>query len=165
MNGAPIVRTDVELEAHLRPWRAGGERLVLSNGAFDLLHVGHVRSLEDARSRGDRLVVGVNTDESVRASKGAGRPIVPEAERAELVAALRCVDLVVLFGERTAAPLIEKVRPRIHAKGRDYTTASVPEAELVRSLGGEVAIVGDPKDHATTDVIARIRALVLGTDS
>jgi len=140
--------------------RQAGARIVLTNGAFDLFHVGHLRALEDAKSRGDFLVVGVNSDASVRLGKGPGRPVVPEAERAEIVAGIGCVDLVTLFGERDARRLIERVRPRIHAKGRDYTEQNVPERELVRSLGGEVAIVGDPKDHATTDLIARIRALI-----
>lgn len=154
-----IVPDDGALQARLAGWRAEGLRIVLTNGAFDLLHVGHLRALEDARGRGDRLVVGVNADVSVQASKGSHRPIVPEAERAELVAGLACVDCVILFSEVTAEPLITRVRPDVHAKGRDYTVETVPEAKLVRSLGGEVAIVGDPKDHATTDVIAKIREL------
>jgi D-glycero-beta-D-manno-heptose 1-phosphate adenylyltransferase len=138
--------------------RAKGARVVLTNGAFDLLHVGHVRALEDAKSRGDFLVVGVNTDASVRASKGPTRPIVPEAERAELVAALGCVDCVVLFSETTAEALVRRVRPRIYAKGRDYRGDDLPERDAVLSVGGEIALVGDPKDHSTTDVVARIQA-------
>jgi D-glycero-beta-D-manno-heptose 1-phosphate adenylyltransferase len=130
---------------------------VLSNGAFDLIHVGHVRSLEHARSLGDLLVVAVNSDRSVRALKGEGRPIVPERERAEIVAALRCVDLVTIFDETTVEETIRLVRPDVHAKGRDYTAASVPERALVEQLGGTVVIVGDPKDHATSDLIRKIR--------
>ncbi|HWE25716.1 MAG TPA: adenylyltransferase/cytidyltransferase family protein [Myxococcales bacterium] len=138
------------------------KRLVaVANGAFDLLHVGHVRYLEAAKelSRGGLLVVGVNTDRSVRASKGAKRPIVPEGERAELVAALGCVDLVVLFDEPDALALLTALRPDLHVKGTDYTEDSVPERELVARLGGRTVIAGDAKEHSTTDVIARIREL------
>jgi rfaE bifunctional protein nucleotidyltransferase chain/domain len=137
--------------------RSRGGRVVLSNGAFDLLHVGHVRSLEHARSLGDLLVVAVNSDRSVRELKGPGRPVVPEQERAELVAGLACVDLVTIFDERTVEELIRLLRPEVHAKGRDYTESSVPERALVEACGGRVVIVGDPKDHASTDLIARIR--------
>jgi len=137
--------------------RAGGKTIVFANGAFDLLHVGHVRYLEAARREGDWLVVGVNSDSSVRASKGDGRPVLPEAERAEIVAALGCVDAVVLFDETSPADLIAALRPAVHAKGTDYTSDSVPERHVVASYGGRTAIVGDPKDHATTDLIERIR--------
>jgi rfaE bifunctional protein nucleotidyltransferase chain/domain len=133
-----------------------GKIVVFANGAFDLLHVGHVRYLEAARGEGDFLVVGVNSDRSVREAKGAGRPILPEGERAEIVAAMRCVDAVVLFDEESPAELIRELRPDVHAKGTDYTAESVPERDVVASYGGRVAIVGDPKDHATTDIVSRI---------
>ena len=141
--------------------RVQGRLVAVANGAFDLLHVGHVRYLEGAKAltRGGLLVVGVNTDESVRASKGPKRPIVPERERAELVAALGCVDLVVLFDEPDALALLSALRPDLHVKGTDYTEESVPERDLVARLGGRTAIAGDGKEHSTTDVIARIREL------
>ncbi len=134
-----------------------GRKLVFANGAFDLLHVGHVRYLEAARLEGDWLLVGVNSDASVRRLKGEGRPIVPEGERAEIVAALRCVDAVVLFDESSPADLIAEIRPAVHAKGTDYTVDSVPERAVVEQAGGRVAIVGDPKDHATTELVERLR--------
>ena len=135
--------------------------VAVANGAFDLLHVGHVRYLQGAKdlTRGGLLVVGVNTDRSVRASKGPGRPILPERERAELVAALGCVDLVVLFDEPDAVELLTALRPDLHVKGTDYTEESVPEREVVARLGGRTAIAGDAKDHSTTDLVARIREL------
>ena len=137
--------------------RARGRRVVFANGAFDLLHAGHVRYLEAARREGDWLVVAVNSDESVARSKGSGRPIVPADERAEIVAALECVDAVVVFGEDSPALLLAEVRPDVHAKGTDYTSESVPERDVVAGYGGRTVIVGDPKDHATTDLIDRIR--------
>ena len=133
--------------------RRGGARIVLANGCFDILHVGHVRYLEGARALGDLLVVGINSDEQVRALKGEGRPLVPERERAEMVAALRAVDLVTIFNEPTVESLLRAVRPDIHAKGTDYTEETVPERDVVRSLGGRVAIVGDPKDHSTSEML------------
>ena len=141
--------------------RAQGRVVAVANGAFDLLHVGHVRYLQGAKdlTRGGLLVVGVNTDRSVRASKGPGRPILPERERAELVAALGCVDLVVLFDEPDAVELLTALRPDLHVKGTDYTEESVPEREVVARLGGRTAIAGDAKDHSTTDLLARIREL------
>lgn len=137
--------------------RAKGRRVVFANGAFDLLHAGHVRYLEAARREGDWLLVAVNSDESVARSKGAGRPIVPVDERAEIVAALECVDAVVVFGEDSPAGLLGEIRPDVHAKGTDYTSESVPERGAVAKYGGRTVIVGDPKDHATTDLIERIR--------
>lgn len=134
-----------------------GKTVVFANGAFDLLHVGHVRYLEAARAQGDFLIVGVNSDRSVRESKGPGRPILSDAERAEIVAALGCVDAVVVFDEKSPAELIREIRPDVHAKGTDYSAESVPEKDVVSSYGGRVAIVGDPKDHATTDLLSRIR--------
>jgi len=131
-------------------------QVVFANGAFDLFHAGHVRYLEAARAEGDWLIVGVNSDASVSRSKGAGRPIVPAAERAEIVAALECVGAVVVFEEDSPAALLEELRPDVHAKGTDYTPESVPEREVVATYGGRTVIVGDPKDHATTDLIERI---------
>jgi rfaE bifunctional protein nucleotidyltransferase chain/domain len=151
-----ILSRDALLEAAAR-LRASGKSVVFANGAFDLIHVGHVRYLEAARAEGDWLVVGVNTDRSVRASKGPGRPVIPEQERAEIVAALACVDAVVLFDEDSPAGLISQLRPETHAKGTDYTAEAVPERAAVAAYGGRTVIVGDPKDHATTDVIARLR--------
>ena len=139
--------------------RGEGQRIVLANGVFDLLHVGHVRYLTAARALGDVLFVGVNGDAAVRRLKGPGRPLMPAAERVELLAALRPVDHVVLFEEDTADRLVALLRPDVHAKGTDYTAASVPEAASVRAAGGRVEIVGDPKEHGTRDVIAQIRKL------
>ena len=136
--------------------RAEGRRIVLANGCFDLLHVGHVRYLDAARRLGDVLVVGVNSDAAVARLKGPGRPLMPAAERVELLSALRAVDHVVVFDDDTADALIAAIRPDVHAKGTDYTPDSVPERETVHAYGGRVAIVGDPKDHATRDVIGRI---------
>jgi rfaE bifunctional protein nucleotidyltransferase chain/domain len=129
---------------------------VLANGCFDLLHVGHVRYLAAARRLGDVLFVGINGDAAVTRLKGPGRPLMPAAERVEMLSALRAVDHVVVFEEDTADRLVAAVRPHVHAKGTDYTAVSVPEAASVRAAGGEVAIVGDPKDHATRDLIGRI---------
>lgn len=137
--------------------RRVGRRVVLANGAFDLLHAGHVRYLEAARAEGDWLVVAVNSDASVARSKGRERPIVPAPERAEIVAALGCVDAVVVFEEDSPAALLDEMRPDVHAKGTDYTSDSVPERGVVAAYGGRTVIVGDPKDHATTDLIERIR--------
>lgn len=139
-----------ELQALVTSARDDGETIVLTNGAFDLLHVGHLRYLQGAKEHGDRLVVALNSDDSVREAKGPTRPVVPESERAELVAALFVVDWVVIFNEKTVEGIIESIRPNVHAKGTDYTADSVPEAALVRQLGGRVEIVGDPKDHSTS---------------
>jgi len=144
------------LEAALRSERAAGRRIALANGLFDLLHVGHVRYLRAARAEADRLVVAVNSDASARALKGPGHPIVPQAERCEILAALECVDYVTLFSEPTADGVIRALAPEVHCKGTDYTPESVPERSAVREVGGRVAIVGDPKDHATRDLIRRI---------
>jgi rfaE bifunctional protein nucleotidyltransferase chain/domain len=138
--------------------RAAGRLVVLANGCFDLLHVGHVRYLEDARALGDLLIVGVNSDAAVRRLKGPGRPLMPAGERAELVAALRAVDHVVVFDDDTADRLVALLRPAIHAKGTDYTPDSVPERTSVSAVGGRVAITGDAKEHSTRDVIAEILA-------
>lgn len=138
--------------------RAAGHTVALANGCFDLLHVGHVRYLESSAREADVLVVAVNDDEAVRELKGPGRPILAAAERAELVAALRCVHYVVLFPERTVGPLLMELRPDVHCKGTDYTVDSVPERDVVKRYGGRTAIVGDPKDHSTRDLLARIAA-------
>jgi rfaE bifunctional protein nucleotidyltransferase chain/domain len=136
--------------------RARGRRVVLANGCFDLLHVGHVRYLAAARALGDMLIVGLNSDASVRRLKGPGRPLMPAAERAEILAALAAVDHVVVFDDDTADRLVALLRPAVHAKGTDYTPDSVPEAASVRAAGGEVAIAGDPKAHSTRDLIDEI---------
>lgn len=136
--------------------RRNGARIVFANGCFDILHVGHVRYLEAAKALGDLLVVGINTDAQVRALKGAGRPFVPERERAEVIASIRAVDLVTIFPEATVETLLIAIRPDIHAKGTDYTTDTVPEREVVRSYGGRVAIVGDPKDHSSSQMLMRL---------
>jgi rfaE bifunctional protein nucleotidyltransferase chain/domain len=136
--------------------RAAGRTIAFANGCFDLLHVGHIRYLEGAAAEADRLVVAVNDDESVRRLKGEGRPILTAADRAELVASLRWVDYVVIFSEPTVGPLLEALRPDVHCKGTDYTIDTVPEREIVKGYGGRTAIVGDPKDHSTRDLLSRI---------
>ena len=136
--------------------RARGRSIAFANGCFDLLHVGHIRYLESASREGDVLVVAVNDDDSVRHLKGPGRPILPATDRAELVAALRCVDYVVIFPEPTVGPLLTALRPDVHCKGTDYTVNSVPERDIVEAYGGRTAIVGDPKDHSTRDLLSRI---------
>ena len=136
--------------------RAAGRSIAFANGIFDLLHVGHTRYLQAAAAEADRLIVAVNGDE-VAARKGPGRPILPATDRAELVAALRGVDYVTIFAEPTVAPLLELLKPDVHCKGTDYTAETVPERETVLSYGGRIAIVGDPKDHSTRDLLNRIR--------
>lgn len=142
-----------ELRERVERWRASGEQIVLANGNFDLLHVGHVRYLRGAKELGGKIVVAINSDESVRALKGKGRPIMPAEERAEIVAALVDVDAVVIFPELDVRALIREIRPDIQAKGTDYTKESVPERDAVAEYGGRVAIVGDPKDHSTSEII------------
>jgi rfaE bifunctional protein nucleotidyltransferase chain/domain len=142
-----------QLRERVESWRRAGERITLANGGFDLLHVGHVRYLRGAKALGGRLVVAVNSDESVRALKGNGRPIMPAEERAEIVAALADVDAVVIFQELDVRPIIREIRPDIQAKGTDYTAESVPERDTVAEYGGSVEIVGDPKDHSTSEII------------
>jgi rfaE bifunctional protein nucleotidyltransferase chain/domain len=145
-----------ELLRRIARERREGRTIAVANGCFDLLHVGHLRYLEGAAAEGDRLVVAVNDDESVRRLKGEGRPILSAGDRAELVAALRWVDYVVIFPEPTVGPLLEAIRPDVHCKGTDYTSETVPERDVVRAYGGRIAIVGDPKDHSTRDLLARI---------
>jgi rfaE bifunctional protein nucleotidyltransferase chain/domain len=142
-----------ELRQHVEQWRRAGDRVVLANGNFDLLHVGHVRYLHGAKELGGKLVVAINSDESVRTLKGEGRPVMPAEERAEIVAALSDVDAVVIFPELDVRALIRQIRPDIQAKGTDYTVDSVPERDAVAEYGGRVAIVGDPKDHSTSEII------------
>jgi rfaE bifunctional protein nucleotidyltransferase chain/domain len=139
----------------VRRWRAAGEQVILANGCFDLLHVGHVRYLRAAKSLGGKLVVAVNSDSSARALKGEGRPRVPEAERAEILAALADVDAVVVFDSLNVTDVIRLLRPDVHAKGTDYTADNVPERDVVIACGGRVEIVGDPKDHSTTELLRR----------
>jgi rfaE bifunctional protein nucleotidyltransferase chain/domain len=155
MTASKILSRSQLIEAAQRA-RESGKAVVFANGAFDLLHVGHVRYLQAARHEGDWLAVGVNSDVSVTRAKGPSRPILPDAERAEIVAALSCVDAVTIFDEDSPAELISAIRPDVHAKGTDYTADGVPERKIVASYGGRTVIVGDPKDHATTDVIERI---------
>ena len=145
------------LVARVAAERRAGRTIAFANGVFDLLHVGHLRYLEGAAREADVLVVAVNDDAAVRALKGPDRPVLPAADRAELVAALRCVHAVVVFPEPTVTPLLELLRPDVHCKGTDYTVATVPERETVRAYGGRTAIVGDPKGHSTRDVLRAIR--------
>jgi rfaE bifunctional protein nucleotidyltransferase chain/domain len=142
-----------QLRHRVEEWRRTGERVILANGNFDLLHVGHVRYLSGAKALGGKLVVAINSDASVRALKGEGRPIMPEDERAEIVAALADVDAVVIFPELNVREIIREIRPDVQAKGTDYTAASVPERDTVAECGGRVEIVGDPKDHSTSEII------------
>jgi rfaE bifunctional protein nucleotidyltransferase chain/domain len=153
--GARIVDRN-RLIARVAIARRHGARIVLANGCFDIVHVGHVRYLEAARALGDLLVVGINADEQVRRLKGPGRPFVSERERAEVVAALRAVDLVTIFAEPTVEALLRALRPDVHAKGTDYTEETVPEREVVRAYGGRVAIVGDPKDHSSSQMVMQL---------
>jgi rfaE bifunctional protein nucleotidyltransferase chain/domain len=145
-----------DLAGRCRGWREEGLSVVLVNGAFDVLHVGHLRYLAAARAHGDRLVVAVNSDHSVRLSKGELRPIIPEAERVEILSHLWMVDNICLFDDKTVAPVLETLKPQVHAKGTDYTVDTVPEREVVAAYGGRTEICGDPKDHATTDLIGII---------
>jgi len=137
-------------------WRAEGKRVALANGVFDLLHVGHVRYLQGARALADVLVVAVNSDASTRANKGPGRPVIPEHERAELLAALACVDAVVVFGDRDVRAIIRALRPDVHVKGTDYTPEGIPERDEVLAYGGKVAVAGDPKDHSTSALVKQL---------
>src|SRR5258705_2899412 len=151
-----LVLTREELIRRVRDTGKPGARIVLANGCFDVLHVGHIRYLQGARALGEILVVGINSDEQVAAQKGAGRPIIPASERAEIVASLEGVAYVSIFDEPTVTELLLALKPDIHAKGTDYTEETVPERDVVRSYGGRVAIVGDPKDHSTSEMLARL---------
>jgi rfaE bifunctional protein nucleotidyltransferase chain/domain len=149
-----------ELLALARAWRAAGKTIALANGHFDLMHVGHLRYLRAAKREADVLVVAINDDDSVARLKGAGRPVVPAAERAELLAGLEPVDLVTIFAGDSPAPLLAELRPEVHCKGTDYGAPErVPEYPIVRAYGGRTALVGDPKDHATSELIRKIKAL------
>jgi rfaE bifunctional protein nucleotidyltransferase chain/domain len=138
--------------------RSSGRRIVFANGCFDLLHAGHIRYLESAKALGDLLIVGINGDACVSALKGSGRPLQPEADRAEILASMACVDYVLLFDAPTVDGILKELKPDVHAKGTDYTQENVPERETVFAYGGQVAIVGDPKDHSTRDLIQTILA-------
>lgn len=142
-----------ELQQQVAKWRQAGDSIILANGAFDLLHVGHIRYLHAAKALGGRLIVAVNSDESVRALKGEGRPLMPAEERAEILTALADVDAVMIFPEPDVRAIIRELRPHVHAKGTDYTAETVPERDEVIAGGGRVEIVGDPKDHSTTEMI------------
>lgn len=137
--------------------RSTGETIILANGCFDLFHVGHVRYLQGAKAIGGVLIVAINSDRQTTELKGAGRPFMPEDERAEIVASLKCVDLVTIFDEPMVEELIRAIRPDFHAKGTDYTTETVPEREIMREIGGRVVIVGDPKDHSSTELIGIVK--------
>ena len=152
---APILDRD-DLAAKVADLREHGAKIVFANGCFDLFHVGHLRYLLGAADLADVLVVGVNSDEQARILKGEGRPRTPQDERAEIIAGLRCVDIVTVFDEPTVEELLLAIKPDFHAKGTDYTTETVPEREIVRAYGGTVAIVGDPKDHSSTEIIERL---------
>lgn len=145
----PIVRAEAT---------SAGRTIALANGIFDLFHVGHLRYLQGAKAEADLLLVAVNSDASTRAYKGPGRPVVPEDERAEIVAGLACVDFVVIFPSRDVVPIIRALRPDVHVKGTDYTPDTIPEADEVRAYGGRVAVAGDPKNHSTTALIATLEA-------
>jgi rfaE bifunctional protein nucleotidyltransferase chain/domain len=152
---APILERN-RLIARVSIERKNGAKIVLANGCFDLFHVGHIRYLAGAKDLGDCLIVGINSDAQVRKLKGKNRPYMVETERAEIVAALRFVDYVTIFDEPTVENLIRAVRPDFHAKGTDYTIETVPEREIVREIGGQTAIVGDPKDHSSTALIEKV---------
>jgi len=147
------ILTRAELRQRVLEWRRSGERITLANGCFDLLHVGHVRYLHAAKQLGERLVVAINSDESVRVLKGEGRPFMPAEERAEILAALADVDAIVIFPDCDVRALIREMRPEIHAKGTDYTADTVPERDTVLECGGRVEIVGDPKNHSASEII------------
>jgi D-glycero-beta-D-manno-heptose 1-phosphate adenylyltransferase len=157
-NAASRILSRGDMSERVTAARAQGATIVFANGCFDVLHVGHVRYLASARALGDLLIVGVNSDEQVALQKGPGRPILPAMERAEIVASLDSVDYVTIFDEPTVEQLLLTLKPDIHAKGTDYTEETVPERDVVRSYGGQVAIVGDPKDHSTSSLLNRVRS-------
>jgi rfaE bifunctional protein nucleotidyltransferase chain/domain len=150
------ILTNKKLESLVSKAKEVNKKIVFANGCFDLLHVGHIRYLTSAKELGDLLIVAINSDRIVRQLKGEGRPISSELERAEIIAALSCVDYVTIFDTPTVTELLLLLKPHIHAKGTDYTSETVPEREIVRNYGGEIAIVGDPKDHSTTEIIKRL---------
>lgn len=152
---APIIERQALIQT-VASARSSGSTIVLANGCFDLFHAGHLRYLQGAAELGDVLIVAVNSDTQAKRLKGEGRPHTPELERAEIISGIRCVDFVTIFDEPTVEQILLAIKPDFHAKGTDYTTDTVPEREIVRSYGGTVAIVGDPKDHSSTAIIARI---------
>ncbi len=156
VSSAPILKR-ADLVKMVNERRSDGSTIVLANGCFDLLHVGHVRYLAGAKALGNVLVVGINSDRQARALKGNARPFMPENERAEIIASLSFVDFITIFDEPTVEELIRAIRPDYHAKGTDYTVDSVPEREIIREVGGQVAIVGDPKDHSSTELISIVK--------
>jgi rfaE bifunctional protein nucleotidyltransferase chain/domain len=156
VNATSLILDRDALVNRINAEKANGARIVLANGCFDVLHAGHVRYLEGALSLGDLLIVGINSDAQVARLKGAGRPILPERDRAELVASLEVVDLVTIFDEPTVTELLLALKPDVHAKGTDYTEETVPERDVVRSYGGSVRIVGDPKDHSTSEMLRKV---------
>ena len=149
----PKIVSRGDLRQRVADWRRAGERVTLTNGCFDLLHVGHVRYLHAARELGGKLIVAVNADASVRALKGEGRPVMPAEERAEILASLADVDAVVIFPEKDVRAIIREIHPDFHAKGTDYTAETVPERDELEACGGRVVIVGDPKNHSATEII------------
>jgi rfaE bifunctional protein nucleotidyltransferase chain/domain len=149
---AEIIRDHDKLFSVIESLKKNGKRIIFTNGCFDILHVGHVRCLNDAKKIGDVLVVAINDDRSMRINKGEGHPLMPEDERMEILAALRCVDYITLFSEKTVDNLLLKLKPHVHAKGTDYTVETVPERETVLSYGGEIAITGDPKNHSSSEI-------------
>ncbi|MGA1875747.1 MAG: adenylyltransferase/cytidyltransferase family protein [bacterium] len=151
------LKTGKELVCLINRLRLEGKKIVLANGCFDLLHVGHIRYLTGAKRLGDILIVAINSDSSTRLLKGPSRPIFPQEERAEILSALSCIDFVTIFHELTVERLLLTIKPDIHAKGTDYTQESVPEAAIVRSYGGNVAIVGDPKDHSSSQILKELK--------
>jgi len=151
-----VILSEKALELALARERERGRTIAFANGCFDVLHVGHVRYLQDAKKEADVLVVGVNGDDSVRELKGEGRPVMPAAERAKIIAAIDGVDYVTIFDESSPARLLGALKPDVHCKGTDYTADSVPEREVVRAYGGRVAIVGDPKEHSTSELLKRM---------
>jgi rfaE bifunctional protein nucleotidyltransferase chain/domain len=157
VSGEFKIHTRASLAEQVKRWREQGECITLANGGFDLLHVGHVRYLHGAKALGGKLVVAVNSDSSLRALKGAGRPLMPAEERAEILAALEDVDAIIIFDEPDVRALIRELHPDVHAKGTDYTRDSVPEREEVLAYGGRVEIVGDPKDHSTTRLLGQMQ--------
>jgi rfaE bifunctional protein nucleotidyltransferase chain/domain len=153
-----VVLDQDDLAKRLKNLKVGGKRVVLTNGCFDLIHVGHVRCLLDAANRGDCLVVALNSDASVRALKGPGRPFQPQAERAELIAAIEGVNYVTIFDEETVGPLLRRLRPSVLAKGTDYTVENLPEREVLAEIGAELVVVGDKKSHSTRDLMRRVHS-------
>ena len=149
---AEIIRDHDKLFSIIESLKKKGKKIIFANGCFDVLHVGHIRCLNDAKELGDILIVAVNDDKSMRMIKGEGHPLMPESERMEILAALRCVDYITLFSEKTVDSLLLKLKPHVHAKGTDYTVETVPERETVLSYGGEIAITGDQKNHSSSEI-------------